>query len=294
MKKLWTYILMPLSAIVMLTSCIKESYDDCERCKITFSYVGDGTTDIFPQKVNGVSLYVYDEQDNCLMTRSLDKSALEQYQGVKLNLKPGRYRIVGIGNDFDLTEVSHHDCGDMSGVRFGHPDVEKDFVPGNDSLYLGTLVFDVPESYWCEHDVPFRSSHLKVSYTVKNYVDTKAEASPLSLHVCNSLPYTDFTNKTVGDKITYAPSFTRNGTDYNARFNIMRHSADCDLCFDLKDESGEVIHSLPLKDFLAEFTQIDVTKQEVLIPIVVEFKSIGVTVTIPEWMVNDVTPDYGN
>jgi hypothetical protein len=26
----------------------------------------------------------------------------------------------------------------------------------------------------------------------------------------------------------------------------------------------------------------------------VEFKNIGVTVTIPDWLVNNVTPDYGN
>ena len=48
------------------------------------------------------------------------------------------------------------------------------------------------------------------------------------------------------------------------------------------------------KDFLEKFPQIDVTKQEVLIPIVVEFKNIGVTVNIPDWMIHDVTPDYGN
>ena len=43
-----------------------------------------------------------------------------------------------------------------------------------------------------------------------------------------------------------------------------------------------------------KFPQIDVSKQEVLIPIIVEFKNIGVTVTIPDWMIHDVTPDYGN
>ncbi|MBR2035809.1 MAG: hypothetical protein IJ984_07170, partial [Prevotella sp.] len=68
-----------------------------------------------------------------------------------------------------------------------------------------------------------------------------------------------------------------------------------DVEFELVDKaSGEVVHTLALADFLAEFTQIDVTMQEVLIPIVVEFKNIGVTVTIPDWMINDVKPGYGN
>jgi hypothetical protein len=75
----------------------------------------------------------------------------------------------------------------------------------------------------------------------------------------------------------------------------MRHSKDADVEFELVDKStGEVVHTLLLADFLKTFTQIDVTKQEVLIPIIVEFKNIGVDVTIPDWMIHPVTPDYKN
>ena len=60
-----------------------------------------------------------------------------------------------------------------------------------------------------------------------------------------------------------------------------------------------VIHTLRLEDFLNEFKVVDVTKQEVLIPIVIKLvyqKNIcaDVVVTIPDWVVNDVTPGFGD
>ena len=111
----------------------------------------------------------------------------------------------------------------------------------------------------------------------------------------NLLPQTDFENRAHGDKIMYNPELVVKNGNHEGYFNIMRHAKDSDVEFELVDKATqEVVHTLMLKDFLEEFPQIDVTKQEVLIPIVVEFKNIGVTVTIPDWMIHDVTPDYGN
>jgi hypothetical protein len=141
---------------------------------------------------------------------------------------------------------------------------------------------------------------------VKGYVNPNAapEASAsragsgyLELRVKNLLPQTDFENRAHGEKVTYNPVLNLNmeNGDHEGYFNIMRHAKDADAEFELVDKaSGEVVHTLTLADFLAEFTQVDVTLQEVLIPIVVEFKNIGVTVTIPDWMINDVKPGYGN
>ncbi|MBE6225819.1 MAG: hypothetical protein E7121_01840 [Bacteroidales bacterium] len=299
MKKL-LHIAM-LVSIVLLAGCIKENYDDCERCKLTFSYTGDVNYDIFQQKISCVSLYVFDDKNSLVQTKRIEQSDLKAYQGTKLNLSPGSYRIVGVGNDMDLTEIESAQNHDQA--IFLNPDTKStNRVVGNDSLYLGTKMITIPEDYWYEDDVPFRSSHLKVSYTVIGYVDAaeenvKSSNSILELKVKNLLPQTDFTNKAHGNKTTYNPvlEVEKNTGNHIGRFNIMRHAKDSDVVFELADKkTGEVVHTLALADFLNKYPQIDVSKQEVLIPIVVEFKNIGVTVTIPDWMVNDVTPDYGN
>ena len=301
MKKLLLYLCMPLASLVLLTSCIKEDLSDCERCTLTFFYEGDVNYDIFPQHITCVSLYVFDADNRVVQTKRIEQNELKAFQGTKLNLCPGAYRVIGVGNQYDKTVVENTQSTDYSKIIFRHPNVGKGVVEGNDSLYLGSTEIVIPEDYWYEDEVPFRSSHLKVSYTVEGYVKGGAEAnatraaSLLELRVKNLLPQTDFENRAHGDKITYNPEITIKNGNHVAYFNIMRHAKDSDVEFELVDKaSQEVVHTLKLKDFLEQFPQIDVTKQEVLIPIVVEFKNIGVTVTIPDWMIHDVTPDYGN
>ena len=300
MKK-FLYLCLPLVSFVLLASCIKENYDDCERCTLTFSYMGDGTHDIFPQQITCVSLYVFDKNDNLVTTKRIEQNELKSFQGTKLNLHPGTYQVVGVGNDNNLTEIYDTSANDLSKTVFRHPNAPDGLVEGNDSLYLGKKSITIPSDYWYEDDVPFDSSHLKVSYTVKGYAQTTATAlatradGALELRVHNLLPQTDFNNRVHGMKMTYDPElvFQPNGSNYHSYFNIMRHAKDCDVEFELvKKSTGEVLHTLMLKDFLARYPQIDVTKQEVLIPIVVEFRNAGITVTIPDWMIHDVTPDY--
>ena len=304
MKKL-LHLCLTLVSFVLLASCIKENYDDCERCTLTFSYTGDVTYDIFPEHITSVSLYVFDANNRVVQTKRIEQNELKAFQGTKLNLEPGDYHIVGIGNQFDQTIVENIPSADMSQIIFRHPNTDgSGVVESNDPLYLGILDITIPSDYWYEDDVPFRSSHLKVSYTVKGYVNPNAaQASSragdgyLELRVKNLLPQTDFNNRAHGDKVTYDPVLGLNmeNGDHEGYFNIMRHAKDSDVEFELVDKaSGEVVHTLALADFLKEFTQIDVAMQEVLIPIVVEFKNIGVTVTIPDWMINDVKPGYGN
>ncbi len=297
--KRFLYLCLPLVSFVLLTSCIMENYDDCERCKLTFSYTGDETYDIFPQQITCVSLYVFDKDNNLVQTKRIEQNDLKAFQGTKLNLSPGTYQVVGVGNDLNLTEVYNASNKNLSETYFRHPNVPNGLVEGNDSLYLGKKSITIPSDYWYEDDVPFRSSHLKVSYTVKGYPPIKTQATRaegiLELRVKNLMPQTDFNNRAHGDKMTYDPTivYQPKTGEHIGYFNIMRHSADCDVEFELVNKvTGEVIHTLLLKDFLARFPQIDVTKQEVLIPIVVEFKNIGIFVTIPEWMIHNVNPDY--
>lgn len=306
MKKL-LYLSLPLVMMVLLASCIKDNIEGCER-DIVFEYYADGDTDVFPKHITSVNLYVFDSEDRLLekYCRRLEQNDLKAHQGVKLSLNPGEYRFVCLGNDYDLTEVYNIECGDMSGISYRNPDCFDTPCQGNDSLYLGSKRVVIPEDAWYFREtVRMYSSHHKVSYTVKGYYpdELTRAGSYLDLRVKNLAPQSSFDqahaqNLGHGEKVDYAPEFEWNSEngDHVARFNIMRHEADNSVEFELVDKAtGTVLHTLALKDFLAEYEEyIDVTKQEVLIPIVVEFKNVGITVTIADWVVNDVTPGFGN
>ena len=61
-------ILLFLAAATLLGSCIKEDRSDCRRSfTLLFRYTGDGTTDIFREKVAQVHLYVYDATTRALV-----------------------------------------------------------------------------------------------------------------------------------------------------------------------------------------------------------------------------------
>ena len=262
----------PLAMLAMLVGCIKENYEDCEWYTLTFTYEGEGASDMFAQHINDVNLYIYDENDRLVQTQHLDHDDLQAFQGARLNVEHGTYRVVAIGNALSLTTT-----------------------------------ITLPELQIATEQIAFRSSHIKVSYKViikefaTNYA-TRANDMTYTLKVKNILPLMDFTATTFGDKTTYTPTLVPEGVMGNqeAQFNILRPQEWNELEFELSDgKTGEVLNTLRLEDFLAQYPQIDLNaEKEVHLPIEVHISYRGdictdVTVTIPEWMIQDVTPEYG-
>ena len=299
MKKLQLFNLLAMLLLLWSCNSIKENYDNCETVTLTFSYLGDGTEDIFQDKISSVSLYVYGADGSLQQTKTIEQNNLKAFQGTRLNLNPGSYRIVGVGNALNKTSIENIASSNGKDAYFGHPNVGTGMVDGNDSLYFGIQMINVPEKLWYTAEVPFKSSHFKVSYTVKGYVqetNMKSGESLLELKVHNLLPQTNFNNQVCGSKITYSPELLYNNQNgnYSGAFNIMRQESVSDIQFELIDKTlGTTIHTLNLADFLNQFTQIDITKQEVLIPIEIQYKHTGVIISIPDWMINDITPGYG-
>ena len=319
MKKFILYLCLPLVSFVLLASCIKENMEGCDRC-IVFEYYADGETDVFPNHITSVSLYVFDHQNQLVEPSRLggknpirlEQNDLKREQGITLPLNDGVYRLVGVGNDYEKTEVYNANCGEMPNITFRHPDCLNSEVEGNDSLYLGSKLIEIDENeVYFKDVVRFYSAHHKVSVNVKGFItestdpalsaNTRTGVNDLKLRVKNVRPEIAFSeahdhNLSEGDKVTYCPDFKLNPDtgEFETYYHMPRHTADCDIEFEfINTVTGSVVYTLPLKDFLAEFDEIDVTKQEVLIPIIIEF-GVGVEVTIPDWMIEDRTPIYGD
>ena len=102
MKKV---IMLYALLLVTVTGCIKENLDDCETI-LYFDYLGDGTRDIFLQKIEKVDMYIYNEDHVCIQKTALDKSELHRQQGTTLNLPSGQYKVVCWGNSFGDTRIN--------------------------------------------------------------------------------------------------------------------------------------------------------------------------------------------
>ena len=322
MKKVIKHTLLlclPLVSFVLLTGCIKEDLDGCERC-IEFEYFADGNSDVFAQYIERVSLYVFDQNDNllpasilgCSNPVVLEQNDLKKYQGVKLMLTGGTYRFVALGNpDIEqATEVYNLNSGNMAEIVARHPEVLTTEIEGNDPLYLGSKLVEIPDDVNFSTKLRLYSAHHKVTVTVKGYIGEEilgqsamASTGDLELRLKDVSSECDFChdeagksdqNLASGEYVEYNPTLTLNkeSGEYEGKFNILRHTDSSPLTFEIVERATErVLCAISLEAFLKEFYEVDITKQEALIPLIVEFAD-EVIVTIPSWMLEHRDPIY--
>ena len=154
MKKV---IMLYALLLVTVTGCIKENLDDCETI-LYFDYLGDGTRDIFLQKIEKVDMYVYNEDKVCIQKTALNKSELHRQQGTTLNLPSGQYHVVCWGNSFGDTRIN--EGASLNNNLVGAPHYfTKELITTNDSLYFGEKEITITNENYKVDTVPFSSTY---------------------------------------------------------------------------------------------------------------------------------------
>lgn len=291
-----------LIATGALTSCIKEDRSDCFSDNLLMlSYKGDGTTEIFGDKICRVEMYVFDSQNQCLHTGELSKEELESRTVQLPQLSPGDYKIVCIGNTHH-TDIQNLSAGDFSEITFAANDYRAGRTPtGNDSLYYACDAYTI--TYEDQTQImEFASSHYDVLVEVAQIPDPTSEGGRFpTIEMDGLLPETDFNNRAFGTPTTYQPETTYDADKMTmtARFNIMRHGGTDgkqhhdDVNVHLTNSNGTEIAKVNLGEFINQHSDlIDCSKNEVLIPIRFTFLSGNVVISIPDWYVEEVNPDY--
>lgn len=293
MRKLYTYLLLSMIVTLPLAGgCIRENMDDCKgKVTLRFRYVGDGTTDIFPEKIEHVTMYVYSIADGSLVAEQrYDDNALTAYQGADLTLFPGRYEVVCWGNALEETTINEGEKIAANGY------FESADIATNDPLYYGTIEIEVPETlaennYICD----FVCSHVKFRVRVEGF-DQSTMGVP-TLELTQLASFTDFDNvPTDEERCSYHPilaaEYDEEQPVYTAEFNTLRFTDENDIMLRLhSNESRAVAHEFPLADFLQEHNIAVEGINEVTVSIRIRFSPIGVT--IDDWDSVPVTPDFG-
>lgn len=283
-------LLAAMAAVLLMTSCIDEDLSECGRTELLFSYVGDGTSEIFPEKICNVDLYVFDEDNRVVATQELGEASLRARQGTALDLNPGRYRIVCVGNAFEATVIGP--SADAAEAHFSHHGaIDGAVIDGTDSLYWGSAEVNVPQNRELVETIPFRSSHVDVVFEVEGAENT---AGGLSLSVENLYASVGlYDNVARGGLYTYRPGWDfDDGSHLVSAFNVARISDGQPVSFVLTDGMGAEVERIDLGDFLAEHDEVDITRQEACVPIRVVFDGLGVRVDVPDWYVEELKPEF--
>ncbi len=281
-----------------MASCIKEDLDDCEKTRLTFIYKGDGQEDIFHTKISKVDLYVFDAKNQLVKTKTLDQSDLKKRKGTQFHLPSGKYSLVAIGNIGERTLIKDIHCGSMENIRVMHPDLKKSNIPGQDPLYMGNHTIDVVENRWTDDTIEFKSSHLKVSVEVRGagYAELgRANTPSLSVVIKNVYPHTNFRNQPCGEFCPIYPELVFDEKTHVLQtkdLNVFRYTDRCAMTIEVLNRNGDVIASKNISTFLREHPEVNIYKQEALLPILFVFTPLQVEIRLPEWYIDDITSDF--
>ena len=265
------------------------------------SYKGDGTTEIFPDKICRVEMFVFDAENRCVNSSILPEEQVKDRTATLPPLAAGDYRIVCLGNTHH-TKVDGIATGDFGRMLFAAGDYfDEKQVAGNDSLYYATTSYTVlpysgDEEANQTKTIEFASSHYDLSVEVAGVPapGTRAGSLPV-LEICGVSPCTDFENRACGEATDYLleTEYEAGKALLTARTNIMRHKNHENVNIRLSAApNGEPLAEVNLARFLADNPIIDCSKHEVLIPIRIEFKSGEITVSVPEWYIEQVKPEF--
>lgn len=294
-----THVVFSLTLLAgAATSCIREDLDDCTSTnRLLFSYKGDGTTELFPDKIGRVELFVFDAENRCVNQSVVPQEEVAAQVTTLPPLAAGDYRIVCLGNTH-TTRTEGLASGAYDRMLFAAGDYfDHKTVSGNDSLYYASTPFTVLPYGSEEADrtqtVEFASSHYDLLVEVAGVPELKARAGALPhIEVCGVAPCTDFENRACGAAADYLLDTEYEAGLLTARANIMRHKNHGKVCVRLTSAAGDRLAEVNFADFLAAHPVIDCSKHEVLIPIRIEFKSGEVEIKLPEWYVEPVNPEF--
>ena len=263
--KLKNIALTLLLAGGLSTSCIKEDHSDCYNIyRLALSYKGDGTSEIFNEKIDRVHMYVFDQQNNCIVSQQLSDADVNARLTTLPSLEPGDYRIVCIGNAYE-TEVEGLSFGNFENIMFADKDYNSgETVSGNDPLYWSSVDYTIAPYDEYRQIVTkttyFASSHYDISVEVVGVPAlTNASGYP-TIELVGVLPQTDFTNQEA-------------------------------VYLRLADAKGASMVEVNFAEHIAK-NGIDVTKHECIIPFRIEFKSASVSVTVPNWYIENIKPEF--
>lgn len=291
-------LIWAVAAMVFLSGCIREDRSDC-TCDVMLSFIyhGDEGTDIFPEKIDRVNLYVYSAADHSLAGEYVyDAQDLARTQGAHLRLHPGDYRLVCWGNAKENTHV--HTVYEEA--RVGEPAWFRspEAFTGTDSLYFSDLEVSVPEtlqdvSGTCE----FESSHIDMYVKLKGFrgaIGPSGEEVRISFRHTDVPAYTDFSNTPADEKCEVTPALSEDPEDedsYILEYNVLRFGEDERNSIVLTDNAGgSELYSLSIPEFIDRFgLEVD-GRQEAIVPILITLGPTGVTVE--EWNIKDVTPGF--
>lgn len=301
MKLLKILTLIILTLPLWMTGCIGDDLSDCPpvgKLTLSFSYPN------FDQRISGVTVGVYDSNKRLVDYRRVNKTDLDIFRGIALNLNLGDYTAVCWANAFDNTQIEGTNIGDLlSGQEVAHPGYfNNSTIPSNDALFYGIHTFSVLADDNVQNEtVAFTPAHIRLVVQLKGLESTQ-EGAPTAdypyIRVNNLEPAYDYTMTSQGGPKTYYPGITTvepTNKLVESDFNVLRFGETNPITIEVMENktTNNVLHTVDLQTFIAAHNIEIEDGKEVTIPIEITFDgSMNVIIEgiITDWGDKPITP----
>ena len=298
-KVLKTIPLLCLLATAV-AGCIDEDRAGClteQPVRLVFRYTAEGDENVVDRYISSAHVSVFDGEGKLVDVLNAGKEELLSEQGVLLPIKePGQYSVVCWGNAADNTEITMGGTLETSTVQ--HPNYTRGMpVPTHDPLYYSLTPITVSGTGEQQDNARFICAYIGMDIYIKPSVAMTRAAVPPVVEVHNLTPRYDFgMNPLDAFSATSHPTVEMDEERgmYAAHLNVLRFTDEENPTeIEIKDSpGGESICRLKLKEFMQEQTPpISVAgEKEVRIPVLIDYSGLEVTVTLPAWTGEEITP----
>ncbi len=299
-------IFLLISLSLPLTGCIHDSLDGCppkEGNDVTlhFRYPDTNGDDIFPAHVNKVDLVIFDASGRYVTQLTVDKNALDAFQGAKLKLDPGTYTVVCWGNAASgLCSLTYTTTLDNACLVFTSN-------LGCSPLYYaptdGTtpFTFTVPVTGAVEKIIDFARAYNIIDVYVQNFDDpgSSTHATRPVIEITGLPPGYDYFKCPLGRGTTTSFSKTSemittpDGAMANAAFLCSNFNTDNSIYIHIKRVSdGALIHSVSLTEFLAAHSLTLTGQNNKTTTILITFANGDISIALPAWTNSGTKPGF--
>lgn len=192
---------------LMLAGCVKEDMSDClpeSNVTVMFRYPDRDGADRFKGKHNNVIISVYDLNDRLVYTRPIYRSELDAFQGDRLYLAEGSYRVICWGNLAEHSRSPHFYQGKLLSQSLVTLETFNDketcdplmYAPRSASFGRGLetgdrFVVNVPSEGTVNETIDFVSAHTAFKVVAKGLTDLDESGT-------NTAPVVEITQLPVG------------------------------------------------------------------------------------------------
>lgn len=284
---------MIMLLLPFLGGCIFDPPEECDNVSIAFRYRPDGTECRFSRYIGHVTLLVYGDDNRLVQEKPLSGELCNGICNTGLNLSPGSYSLVAVGNAYGQTVLCSSET--METLAITSPQYAEGLrIISNDSLYLGRKELTIPKYDYVEDTIDLESIHIGFRLLVRGLrnIATKNETPPAYITLDNLLPVYSLSEGATDPPQTYYPA----GTYYQSsgimvsEFNIFRGNNLSNVFLTLYDSNNQELKQSNLGLLLQQAGFDPGNIGDIDIPLEIIITGLDITITINNWDEEELIP----